>query len=396
MDDQISLSACIVNKMPLTLRIKTNQSMNIKDIITKVRISSRDRLVLFCNDDLVRISRIRHTYKEFKRCKPEMLLAPLEPEQRQEILDYWKQFRNVEKELQWWDFYNGLCPDKSQLKYYIPDVIFYSDVDRYFTHAIRSEHFDDKNMYDTYFHDVKTPQTVIRKIDGEYFDDNYLPITFDQAVKLCVDTGQVVTKEARLSSGGKGVRFFDFSQDSVEELKRCLQSNNDINVQHVLQQHECLNKIHDKSINTLRLMTLYLDGKVNIISSVLRMGRDGGRVDNGSHGGIICGINDDGTLKEFAYNTRGYSWKQHPQGVTFKGYKITGYEACREMAMKLAGRLITASRLVSWDFAIDVTGEPVLIEVNLTYGGVLVHQLCNGPIFGDMTQDILSRVYHKS
>jgi hypothetical protein len=107
--------------------------MSVKDIITKVRIKSRDRLVSFCNEDLVRISRIRHTYKEFRRCKPEMLLSPLQPDQRKEILDFWKPYRNVEKELQWFDFYNGLCPDKSLLKYYIPDVIFYSDVDRYFT-----------------------------------------------------------------------------------------------------------------------------------------------------------------------------------------------------------------------------------------------------------------------
>ena len=66
------------------------------------------------------------------------------------------------------------------------------------------------------------------------------------------------------------------------------------------------------------------------------------------------------------------------------------------MVMKLAGRMFTSSRLISWDFAVDPQGEPVLIEVNLTYGGVLVHQLCNGPIFGDRTEDILSRVYHQS
>ena len=371
--------------------------MSIKDIIATVRIKSRDRLVRFCTDDLVRISRIRHTYKEFRRCEPEMLITPLEPDQRQDILNFWKPFRNVEKELQWFDFYNSLCPDKSLLKYYIPDVIFYSDVDRYFTHAVRSDHFDDKNMYDTYFHDVKTPQSIIRKIDGEYFDADYRPITLDQAIQLCIDAGQVVCKEARLSSGGKGVHFLDFAQDpgAVEELKRCLNYYLDVNVQHVIQQHECLNKIHDKSINTLRLMSLYLDGEVIIVSSVLRMGRDGARVDNGSHGGIICDINDDGTLKELAYNTRGYSWKQHPQGVTFKGYKITGYDKCREMVMKLAGRMFTTSRIISWDFAVGPDGEPILIEVNLTYGGVLVHQLCNGPIFGDKTEDILSRVYHK-
>ena len=368
--------------------------MSIKRVITNTRIQLRDRLLRFCNDDLVRISRVRNTFKGFNRAWPNLLTEPLQPEQRQEILSFWKPYREIEKEMRWFDFYNNLCPDKSQLKWYIPDVIFYSDVDRYFTHPVRCDHFDDKNMYDLYFHDVNKPRTIIRKMDGELLDANYEPIALDKALQLCVEAQQVVCKSARLSLGGHGVYFFDLSQDSLENLKKCLARENDINVQYLLHQHECLDKIHDKSINSLRLMSLFLDGKVIIVSSVLRMGRDGARVDNACNGGIVCGINDDGTLKERAYNTRGYSWTQHPQGVTFKGYKITGYEKCREMVERLAGRLTTATRLISWDFAIDTEGEPVLIEVNLTYGGVLVHQLCNGPIFGDMTEEILSRVYH--
>ena len=45
--------------------------------------------------------------------------------------------------------------------------------------------------------------------------------------------------------------------------------------------------------------------------------------------------------------------------------------------------------------SIGTDGEPILIEVNLTYGGLSTHLLSNGPLFGDMTPEILKRVYGK-
>ena len=52
-------------------------------------------------------------------------------------------------------------------------------------------------------------------------------------------------------------------------------------------------------------------------------------------------------------------------------------------------------RLVSWDFAIDPDGEPVLIEANLHYGELDFHQINNGPIFGEDTEKILKEVFNK-
>ena len=57
--------------------------------------------------------------------------------------------------------------------------------------------------------------------------------------------------------------------------------------------------------------------------------------------------------------------------------------------------MATATRLISWDFAIGQDGEPILIELNLTYGGLSTHLLSNGPLFGDRTPEILARVYNK-
>ena len=52
-------------------------------------------------------------------------------------------------------------------------------------------------------------------------------------------------------------------------------------------------------------------------------------------------------------------------------------------------------RLVAWDFAIDRTETPVLIEVNFNDAGLESLQLTNGPVFGSRTEEILSEVFLK-
>ena len=58
--------------------------------------------------------------------------------------------------------------------------------------------------------------------------------------------------------------------------------------------------------------------------------------------------------------------------------------------------LIRKSRLISWDLAIDENAQPLLIEGNLTFGELDFHQMCNGPIFGDLTEEVLKDVFANS
>ena len=198
-----------------------------------------------------------------------------------------------------------------------------------------------------------------------------------------------------MSGGGFGVKFFDFSTTPADKFTEWLGKNDNVIIQEVVKQHETLSNIHPSSVNTLRMMSLLLDGETNILSSLLRMGASGSHVDNGSSGGVFCGINEDGTLKEHGHYTDGRICTQHPQGTVFKGFKVVGYERCCEIIKETASRMATATRLISWDFAIGQDGEPILIELNLTYGGLSTHLLSNGPLFGDRTPEILARVYNK-
>ncbi len=362
--------------------------------LSSIRIGLRDRFERFYTDDLVRLSRKRRAKQIFPLKAPYALA--LTPAQRDEISAYWRPYRNIDKEMHWFAFYNAFCDDKSQLKHYIPDGVYFTDMDFPFTHPRRSDDLDDKNMYDLYFHDVPMPETVIRIMNGVMQDKDYQLITQDQAVVLCEQCGRVVCKEARLSMGGYGVSFVDFSKTSAEDFKHWLEKNRNryFNVQRVIQQHESISRIHPSSVNTIRVMSLVFEGQVHILSSIIRMGQGDAVVDNASKGGMMSGVTSDGWLKEYAFDQYGKRWSQHPQGTVFKDTRIVGVDRCHDLVRRLAGRMCTTTRLMSWDFAIDPAGEPILIEVNLTYSGVVIHQLCNGPIFGDMTDRMLSYIYH--
>jgi hypothetical protein len=53
-------------------------------------------------------------------------------------------------------------------------------------------------------------------------------------------------------------------------------------------------------------------------------------------------------------------------------------------------------RMISWDVAIDEQGEAVLIEANLTLGGISDVQMCSGPLFGRDTKKILDEVFRNN
>lgn len=336
--------------------------------------------------------------------------APLSAAQCNDVEKYWRDKLLWHMDLlnmKWFEVYNAVEKDRAKLKYYIPDSFFYAFIDEYFTNPQRSTALDDKNLYDLYFADIKRPATLARKINDVFMDENYNPITVDNFFQICKDSGNVVIKSAIGSFGGHGVMFWNAEKDNIEQLLDFVSQKNSKEfkgsneyrqyiIQSVVEQHPTMAAINGSSINTVRIITLYRNGVCKPLSSVLRMGINGSRVDNCSSGGIVCGIDASGCLKNVAYDAQANAYYKHPQGFEFAGVKVPGYAMCVELAKKLACRLYGASRLISWDFAIGTDAEPILIEMNISFGEIDFHQLCNGPILGDDTDDILKEVVDKN
>lgn len=308
----------------------------------------------------------------------------------------------IKVDKKWFDLFNTLNSNKqNKIEYYIPHNIYYSEIDSYYSEVRKAGFYDNKILYDVYFHDIKQPNTIIRKYlpdngggkEPIYLDKQYNIISREDAIKICESHEQLIIKPATYSSGGSGIKFYDSKKD--HSIASLLDSSNILVVQEVIKQHERLNYLHVDSVNTIRIITLILNNKVNILSCVLRMGQGGAKVDNASSGGIFCGIEASGQLKNIAYDCNGVIYNKHPQGAIFEEVVIPNFEKCKELVKKLAPRISSITKLCSWDIAIDCTGNPILIEANFSFGEVDFHQMCNGPIFGDLTENILTEVFKK-
>ena len=319
-------------------------------------------------------------------------ITPIDHASKERILKLWEPY-NVKIDWRWYNFFNSIPSDTKNIEYYIPHDIYYTLIDSYFSDIRKAKVFDDKNMYDMYFNDIFMPRTIVRVMNGIIMDDKYQFITLKEAVTKCTAEGQVIIKPSTDSEGGQGIMFWDntIPQSKLEDVISV--NNGNLIVQEIAKQCDTLNHLHKDSINTVRVISLIHNGEVKILSSILRMGVNNAKLDNAAAGGIFCGIKSDGQLKECAYNTKGMIYHEHPQGGKFSQYHIPNFHKCTELVQTLAPRLSHISRLCSWDLYIDDQNQPRLIEVNLSYGDVQLHQITNGPIFGDMTPEILGEVF---
>ncbi len=279
--------------------------------------------------------------------------------------------------------------------YYLPTDIYLNKVDDYFNDRAAGVVMDNKCYYPLLFAGVPQPETVAMRINGFWYDASRTPLTADALRDRLHTEEAVFVKVATSSFGGKGVFYIAASDgDMYEELQRGTASvRADIIIQRPLSQHEGLNTINASCVNTIRILSLLTKDSVKIYSAVLRMGVAGSKVDNTSSGGFTCGITEQGTLKKYAYRPTGERFPVHPtSGVVFEGYVVPGFEAAKAL-VKQAHPMVPHFRLVSWDIAIDADGKAVMIEANLSQGGLSCHQFNNGPVFGEDTKQILDEVF---
>jgi hypothetical protein len=311
------------------------------------------------------------------------------PTYKKEVLQYWNKYTKKIK-LHWHKFYssrNGIYDVR-----YIPDDLFYTIVDQHFNNRKYSWGIMDKNYFSLWFSEVKQPMIVIRKINGILYDDLYNIISLQDAFNMCLENEQLIIKPAVRTGGSKGINFWD-KKDGLKKIENYLLSGlDDYIFQKLIVQHVNLKKIHSSSINTIRVVTLLFKGKVHILSSVLRMGVNGSRVDNASVGGITCGIKEGGQLKDVAYSVSGIKYEKHPQGFTFSDCIIPSYDKIKKLVIKQQEKMANF-RMISWDIAVDEEEQPILIEANIRLGDVGIHQLNNGPIFGELTDEVLEEVF---
>lgn len=322
-------------------------------------------------------------------------VKPITKEQKDMIKSVWG---NVKIDPKWMSYFNETRMEGAAWSpYYIPDNIQYGIIDLFYSDYRKCRIIEDKNLNDLLYSELSQPKTILRKVSHPksgtiFLDKDFCILSENQVLNLLTD-GNLIVKPSIDSGGGKGVCLFLESNNEKEILKTIL-SHSDVIVQKVAKQHIEMESLNKSSLNTIRFVTFINGNCVHILSAVARMGSNKSHIDNASSGGLFCGIDNDGRLKKVGYNLKLNRFEKHPDsGIIFEGYPIPAFKELCSVVTSLATRFYGFSRLISWDLAVGVNGSPMLIEANMTFGGVDIPQIANGPLYGDLTKDVIKEVF---
>lgn len=167
------------------------------------------------------------------------------------------------------------------------------------------------------------------------------------------------------SSCGNGVKILDISKAENADaiVKDTLEQNTrGLIAEELIRQAGEMAKLHPQSVNTLRITTLRMNDRVEVLHPFLKIGRGDSVVDNGGAGGILCTINADGVV-DYTGDELGRSFDVHPEtGEQIVGFCIPRWNEVIEMVKELA--LVTpTNRYTGWDVALSKDGW-VLVEAN--------------------------------
>lgn len=300
---------------------------------------------------------------------------------------FWRSYR-PDADVRWVDFYTertGVYDHR-----YVPNDVFYGDLDFRLNQPRRAHETDDKNLYDVYFPDVEKPVTVGRLCGGYFMDADYRLIGLDELCLRCAGEDEVVIKSSRYSCGGASV-MFRRGNDVRELLQKLQRGEYDFIIQRRVEQHPAMAALNASSLNTVRLLTyIRQNGERVPLSAVVRLGKPGMRVDNVSSGGATVGITEDGRLKNTGYTHDQHRCTALPGGEPIPGgMQVPAYDKIVRQACDMHLRF-PQHRLISWDFAVSDKSTPVFIEMNLYRTSIDFMQLNNGPLFGEYTAEILA------
>jgi hypothetical protein len=190
-----------------------------------------------------------------------------------------------------------------------------------------------------------------------------------------------------MGQGGQGCLLLKKNNlnTELESIYTTLISNSYM-IQAHIQQHESINIIFDKSVNTLRMDT-YIDknNTSHVLSALMRFGIGKNITDNTHTGGFYVAINESGQLsgigRQDVVKGGGVFTRHQDSDYILEGFHIPYFkEACE---LILQATTYFPNRIVGWDMAITPLG-PVIIEGNhnpslhvtdVAYGGYLNHPL---------------------
>lgn len=218
--------------------------------------------------------------------------------------------------------------------------------------------FDRKDEFNKTFHNfIKREWMIVDKTNKKEFE------------KFIKNKKQIIIKPL---NGTHGDRIEKLNTDTPNLYEHALETGA-VLIEEVAIQNKVMQKLNSSSVNTVRAITIFKEGKSYIVAAYLRIG-NGKVVDNFNNGGMAAPINVDTAIVDFpALDKKGNLYEIHPlTGTSIIGFKIPEWDKIQELVTE-AGKMVPEVRFVGWDVCISDHG-PLLIEGN-NFPGHDIYQL---------------------
>lgn len=282
---------------------------------------------------------------------------------------------------------------------YLPSSYYFPIVETALNPKEHKFELSHKSLTDYLYKGIaKFPDTVVRKYNGMYFDGYQTPLSPKRAAELLrADEDNLIFKPAQFTVQGMGIEIL--TPERKTEMAALIEMENfagwsdgDFVIQRLVPQSNATKKFNPSSLNTMRITTLNLNGKISVCSRGIKLGPIGSVVDNIGTGkkGVLVGLTEEGELMAHGFYGSGEKATSH-NGVTFMGNKIPNFHKVIEVAKELHS-VNSMSKIIGWDLALDENNNVVLIEGNAAHPGIGVEQMATGPIFGKRTDEVIEYV----
>lgn len=292
-------------------------------------------------------------------------------------------------DLRYWQLYKSLGIDNPLI---LSDAIYVTSILRVLNPIQLSLTLQNKNYYPHLLVGIKQPRVILNCMKGATRNEQGDCINAKESIRLLREAEDVIIKPSVGGCGGNGVRrlLLD-SRIKDEDITAIIQEyGSDYVAQERVKQSEQLARFNETSLNTIRVCTLNINGATSIVNTMFRHGRNGAIVDNGGSGGICCGINQQGQFSGIAIDSKLNKYENTILGTPYSKASIPAVSKICEVAIASHKRYLPMIGFAGWDFALDENNNTVLIEVNLSWPGIMLEQLSNAaPIFGNRTEEVL-------
>ena len=242
---------------------------------------------------------------------------------------------------------------------------------------------------------TRVPESYMIKNKGFLTSFDSREMTYEAAIDLLKEKGKLFIKPYGAGKGTgvniliyeEGKIFVDKKEYTEEEFVKFLKNRDDWFICESMKQHAYSDAIYDKTVNTIRLITLrdIETHQFKIFFAVQRIGTFATiPVDNGSRGGLVAKIDlETGTLSEARCLHNLNVYKVHPDSqAPIEGAVIPNWDGLKEEILELANKM-PYMHFIAWDILITDSGEMCIIEAN-TSSGVNIIQLWGGQRYGEL------------